>query len=95
MHNSRLQPTSAFREIKLRLHITKDPGTASSCGEKQESKLRAILTEDAVKLIPGEAVIRCLQARCYTLAVRRKQLAYDKRMIKSAPGNWFMQPYST
>lgn len=98
MRNSRLHLNSAEvekKEMKLRFHITKDPGTASSCGEKQESKLKAILVADAVKLIHVESVVCCLQVRCCVLAAWRKQLAYDKHMIKSAPGYWFMQPYLT
>lgn len=41
-----------------------------SCGGKEEPELRAALAADAAKLIPGEAVRRCLQARWCVPAAR-------------------------
>lgn len=63
-----------------------------SCGGKEEPELGAALAADAAKLIPGEAVRHCLQARWCAPAARRKQRVCRQHRIKSAPGNWFVQP---
>lgn len=50
---TQFQTAAHFCVQRNKIKVTQNKG--SGCGEKQESKLRATLAADAVKLVPGEA----------------------------------------